>query len=48
MERTVAGDDEELVVVTELVHLHVWKGGHNLVLGGKLGMLLELKVTNRS
>jgi hypothetical protein len=25
---------------------HIWEGGHNLLFGGQVGALLEVKVTN--
>jgi hypothetical protein len=43
---TVAGNDQELILVGEVVLLDIGVSGDNLVLGRQLGTLLELKVTN--
>lgn len=43
---TITSDDNKLVVLSDIVNSHVWEGGNNLLLWGKLWRLLELKVTN--
>lgn len=43
---TVAGENEKLVVVGQIVRLDVGEGRHDLGLGRELGTLLELKVSN--
>lgn len=43
---TIAGKNHEFVLVSEIVLLNIREGGDDLVLGGQLGALLELKVTN--
>jgi hypothetical protein len=43
---TVTGNNQEFIVIGQLVHSHVGVGSHDLLLGGKLGALLELKVTD--
>jgi uncharacterized protein YwbE len=43
---TVARNNKELIVICQLVHCHIGVGSHNLLLGGELGALLELKVTD--
>lgn len=43
---TVTSKDQELILVRKLMHLDVGVGGNDLVLGGELGALLELKIAN--
>lgn len=43
---TVAGQDQELVLICELVNRHVGKGGDNLVFGGQFCALFEFKVAD--
>ena len=45
---TIAGENEELVVVGQIVRLDVREGRHNLRLRRELGALLELKVADGS
>lgn len=45
---TITSNDEELVVVTHLVHHDIRVGRDNLLLGRELGALLELEITNGS
>lgn len=44
--RTIASNDEELILLGDVVLLDVGEGGDDLVLGRKVGALLELKVTD--
>lgn len=44
--RTIAGDDEELVVISELVNRDVGECRDNLLFGRQVGALLELKVSD--
>lgn len=46
--RTVTCDHQELVVVREVMYHNVGVGGHDLLLGSKLGALLELEVADGS
>lgn len=46
MRHTITGNNEELVVIGQLMDCHIGECGHNLLLGGQLGALLELEVTN--
>lgn len=48
LQRTIAGDHQELVIIREVVHHDVGVCGHDLLLGSKLGALLELEVADRS
>jgi hypothetical protein len=43
---TVASNNQELIVIGQLMHRHIGVGSHDLLLGGELGALLELKVTD--
>lgn len=43
---TVAGDNQKLIIIAQLVHDNVGVGSNNLLLGRKFSALLELKVTN--
>lgn len=43
-ELTVTCDYEELVVLVDIMYLDVWEGGDYLLLGRKIGALLELEV----
>jgi hypothetical protein len=43
---TVTGEHNKFVIVREVVDSHVGVGGDNLLLWGKIGALLELKVTD--
>ncbi len=45
---TIAGNDEELVVLAHLVDDDIGIGRDNLLLGGELGALLELEVSDGS
>jgi hypothetical protein len=45
---TVTGDHQELVVFVDLVYLDVWECGDYLLLGWKIGALLEFEVTYRA
>jgi hypothetical protein len=45
-ERTIASNDEELIVVGKVVNGHVGVRRDNLKLGGKLGALLEFEIAN--
>lgn len=47
-ERTVACDDNELVVRRSLVHGDIGVGGDDLLLGREVGVLLEVEVAERS
>lgn len=46
--RTVTCDHQELVVIREVMYHNVRVGGHNLLLGSKLGALLELEIADGS
>lgn len=46
--RTVTSNDQEFVIIGDLVHGDIGECGHNLLLRGKVGALLELKVANGS
>lgn len=46
--RTVTGDDKELVIVADVVNRHVGESSDDLLLGRKVGALLELEVANGS
>lgn len=48
VERTITGDYQELIVVGKVVYHDVGVGGHDLLLGSKLGALLELEVADGS
>lgn len=48
IQRTIAGDYQKLVVIREVVHNDIGVCGHDLLLGSKLGALLELEVADRS
>lgn len=43
---TVACQDKELVIITEIVDGDVGESSNNLLLGWEVGALLELKVSN--
>jgi hypothetical protein len=45
---TIACNNKELVVGGDLVYLDIGERGDNLLLGGKVGALLELEVTYRA
>ena len=45
---TIAGNDKELVIFSDLVYRDVRECGHNLLLRGEVGTLLELEVANGS
>ena len=47
LKRTVASYYEELIIVRDVVHGNVWIRGDDLSLWGKIGALLEFKVSNR-
>lgn len=44
--RTVAGKDEKLILISEIVLLNVGESSDDLGLGGELGDLFELEITN--
>lgn len=43
---TVASNNQKFIVISQLVDCHIGVGSHDLLLGGELGALLELKVTD--
>ncbi|KAG9385355.1 Protein phosphatase 2C isoform gamma [Pyrenophora tritici-repentis] len=45
---TIAGNNQELVVLVDVVDLNVWKGSDYLLLGWEVGALLELKIAYRA
>ena len=45
---TIARNDEEFVVLGDVMYLDVREGGHDLLLGRKLGALLEFEVSDSS
>lgn len=45
---TIASNDEELIILSHLVHGHIGEGSDDLLLRRKICALLELKVTNSS
>lgn len=45
---TITGDDKEFIVTGQLVNGHIGESSDNLLLGGKLGALLEFEVTDGS
>jgi hypothetical protein len=47
-ERTVTGNDQELVILANVVDLYIGKGGDYLLLGREFSTLLELKIANGS
>jgi hypothetical protein len=46
--RTVAGHNQELVILVDIVYLDIWEGSDNLLLGRKVGALLELEIAYRA
>ena len=45
---TITSNDEELVIVTQLVHNHIGIGSDNLLLWCQLCALLEFEITDGS
>jgi hypothetical protein len=45
---TITRDHQELVILVDVVYLDVWERGDYLLLGRKVGALLELKVAYRT
>lgn len=45
---TIASNNQELIVLVDVVYLDVGEGGDYLLLRGKIGALLELKVAYRA
>lgn len=45
---TIAGDDQELVILVDIMYLNIREGSYYLLLGRKVGALLELEVTYRA
>jgi len=45
--RTVAGNHEKLIIFIDVMDLDIRKGGHYLMLRGKLGALLKFEIANR-
>jgi hypothetical protein len=43
---TIAGDDQELVVLVDVMYLNVRESSDYLLLGRKIGALLELEVAD--
>lgn len=43
---TIAGDDQELVVLVDVMYLHIREGSDDLLFGRKVGAFLELEVTD--
>jgi hypothetical protein len=48
LQHTIAGYDEKLVVLCDLVHRDIWECSHDLLLRWQICALLELEVANRS
>jgi surfactin synthase thioesterase subunit len=46
--RTVTGHNQELVVLVDIVYLDIREGSDYLLLGRKIGALLELEVAYRA
>jgi hypothetical protein len=43
---TIAGDDQELVVLVDVMYLNIREGSDDLLFGRKVGAFLELEVTD--
>lgn len=48
VKRTIAGNDQEFIVVADLVRNNIRERSHYLLLGRKLGALLELEISDGS
>lgn len=45
---TITSQDQELILISQIMYVHIGEGGHDLSLRRQLSTLLELEVTNRT
>jgi len=46
--RTIASNDEKLIILPQLVYRHIWECRNNLLFGREIRALLELEIANGS